>query len=100
MFIEPVTPFLAAPEISLTSFSANSASSPEGFSDMFLREVASVNDRLSGVDLDMQKLATGSTESVHAVMIRMEEAHLSFQLLAQVRNKLLEAYQEVMKQQV
>ena len=44
--------------------------------------------------------AAGEVASLHEVMIHMEETKLSFQLLAQVRNRLLDAYQEVMRMQV
>ncbi|NEX63024.1 flagellar hook-basal body complex protein FliE [Noviherbaspirillum sp. 17J57-3] len=70
------------------------------FSRLFLDQISAVNDKLSGADHAVQMLATGEAPSLHDVMIRLEEARLSFQLLAQVRNRLLEAYQEVMRMQV
>jgi flagellar hook-basal body complex protein FliE len=42
----------------------------------------------------------GETQNLHEVMIRLEEARHSFQLLVQVRNRLLEAYQEVMRMSI
>lgn len=79
---------------------ATNAATPAGFGEWFSGELAAVNDRLVSADQDLQKLAVGATENLHEVMINLEEARLSFQLLAQVRNKLLEAYQEVMRMQV
>jgi flagellar hook-basal body complex protein FliE len=70
------------------------------FAEWFSGELSSVNDKLIIADHDMQKLAVGAAGNLHEVMIHMEEARLSFQLLAQVRNKLLEAYQEVMRMPV
>jgi flagellar hook-basal body complex protein FliE len=50
--------------------------------------------------MEVRQLAAGEPVSLHEVMIHLEEAKLSFQLLAQVRNRLLEAYQDVMRTQV
>ncbi len=47
-----------------------------------------------------RKLVTGDVENIHQVMLAMEEAHTSFQLMMEVRNKILDAYREVMKMQV
>ncbi|PKB13898.1 flagellar hook-basal body complex protein FliE [Janthinobacterium sp. 64] len=71
-----------------------------GFGQWFAAELKSVNTSLGLADTDVKKLAAGETQSLHEVMIHLEEAKLSFQLLAQVRNRLLDAYQEVMRMQV
>lgn len=70
------------------------------FGAWFSAELKSVNSSLELADTDVKKLAAGETQSLHEVMIHLEEAKLSFQLLAQVRNRLLDAYQEVMRMQV
>lgn len=73
---------------------------PTGFANWFAQEVGQVNESMIRADNDVKKLAAGETQSLHDIMIHMEEAKLSFQLLAQVRNRLLDAYQEVMRMQV
>lgn len=71
-----------------------------GFGDWFSKELSSVNAQLVNADTEAQNLATGEAQSLHQTMIHLEEAKLSFQLMLQVRNHLLEAYQEVMRTQV
>ena len=71
-----------------------------GFAQWFAGEVGTVDRSVATVQNDIGKLVKGETRSLHEVMIHMEEAKLSFQLLAQVRNHLLDAYQEVMRTQV
>lgn len=71
-----------------------------GFPAWIASEAGQVNNRMVAAQTDMHKLIAGEATSLHEVMIRMEEAKLSFQLLAQVRNRMLEAYQEVMRTQV
>jgi flagellar hook-basal body complex protein FliE len=71
-----------------------------GFGDLFVRELNAVDSRIKTAEQAAQQLAVGQGESLHTVMIQMEEAKLSLQLLAQVRNRLLDAYQEVMRMQV
>ena len=48
----------------------------------------------------MQKLATGKAESIPDVMIAAEKADIALRLMLQVRNKVIDAYQEIMKMQV
>ena len=45
-------------------------------------------------------LLSGKNVSLHQAMIGMEEASISFQLMVEVRNKMLESYQELMRMQV
>lgn len=59
-----------------------------------------VNESLLAAQSGVQALAAGTAPDLHRVMIQMEESQLSFQLMLQVRNRLLEAYQDVMKMQV
>ena len=62
--------------------------------------VSKVNDMQTQSDQAIQGLATGENKNLHEVMISMEKASISFQFLSQVRNKAVEAYQEVMRMQV
>lgn len=71
-----------------------------GFADWFSQQVGQVGASVAVADNDVRRMAAGDVTSLHEVMIHMEEAKLSFQLLAQVRNRLLDAYQEVMRMQV
>jgi flagellar hook-basal body complex protein FliE len=88
----------AAPDAFLPATKA--AEPAAGFGNWFVQELNNVNTTLVGANDDIQKLATGEATSLHEVMMHLEEAKLSFQLLAQVRNHVLEAYQEVMRMQV
>ena len=53
----------------------------------------SANDALTG-------LMSGKNVSLHQAMISVEEAGVSFQMMVEVRNKILESYQELMRMQV
>lgn len=70
------------------------------FAELMAQGLGKVNDQLLVSQADLQALATGETQNLHEVMIRMEETRVNFQLLMQVRGRLLEAYQDVMKMQV
>lgn len=74
--------------------------SAQGFADLLGRLVNdAVTNQTTANELSRQ-LALGETDEIHAVMIATEKASLSWQLLQQVRNKLTEAYQEIMRMQV
>lgn len=72
----------------------------ETFSAMVSQGLSQVNEKLIGTQADLQALATGDVQNLHQTMIRLEEARISFQLMVQVRARLLEAYQDIMKMQI
>jgi flagellar hook-basal body complex protein FliE len=71
-----------------------------GFAAWLDKELSNVNSQIVNADSQVRKLAAGEVDNLHQVMISMEEAKMSFQLALQVRNRLLEAYQEVLRMQV
>lgn len=70
----------------------------------FLQRVAEgmqeVNTQLLASQVDLQRLATGDADKVHDIMVRLEESRIALQLMLQVRNRVLEAYQDVMRMQI
>ena len=70
------------------------------FSNWFNSEMDQLNQQLKTAETNLEKLATGETNNLHEVMLSLEKAKTSFQLTLQVRNKLLEAYQEIMRMQI
>lgn len=73
---------------------------PASFGGMVSAGMEQVNQSLLASQQDMQNLAVGNVQSLHQVMIRLEESKIAFQLMLQVRNRLLESYQDVMRTQV
>ena len=70
------------------------------FADWLGAQVKGANGKLIESEQALQALATGDTANLHHVMISLEEARLGFQLITQVRSRLLESYQEVMRMQL
>ena len=64
-----------------------------GFVNEVSQKQAAANDAVSG-------LLSGKNVGLHQAVISMEEASVSFQLMVEVRNKLLDSYQELMRMQV
>jgi flagellar hook-basal body complex protein FliE len=78
------------------------SSSPtvDGAGKFFSELVSKVNDIQVQSDKSIQGLASGENKNLHEVMIAVEKASISFQFMTQVRNKAIEAYQQVMQMQV
>lgn len=82
----------------ITNLSINS--SQEKSSNQFLMELQKVNDKQISSEHLLQDLAAGKTDNIHHLMLSLGDAKLSLQLLVQVRNKLLEGYQDILRMQV
>lgn len=62
--------------------------------------VSEVNAKQAAAGEAVNGLLSGDQVSLHQAMIAMEEASVSFQLMVEVRNRLLESYQELMRMQI
>jgi flagellar hook-basal body complex protein FliE len=70
------------------------------FGDMVKHAASQVNKLQSQADESAVQMATGDLEDVHRATIAMQKAKLALDLTIQVRNKVIEAYQEIMRMQV
>lgn len=70
------------------------------FAEALSSTLAEVNQAQLAADDAAQQVAAGETKNLHDAMIKLEEADLSLRLMVQVRNKAVEAYQEIMRMQV
>lgn len=65
------------------------------FANMIKKAVSSVDEAHKTSEKKVDDLVSGKTEDIHDVMISMQKASLSFQLMVEIRNKAIETYQEL-----
>jgi flagellar hook-basal body complex protein FliE len=71
------------------------------FGDVLKEAISEVNNLSNAADAAIQKqLASGETTDLHSTMIALEKAEVSFQLMMQIRNKILQAYEEIMRMSI
>ncbi len=71
-----------------------------GFGKALMNAIEGLDSVQKSADDKAMELATGEPVDLHDVMISRETASLHMQLALQVRNKLVEAYQDVMRMQI
>jgi flagellar hook-basal body complex protein FliE len=71
-----------------------------GFGEFLSKSFEEVNTNLLSADRKVTELAVGKSENLHEAMLAFEKAESAFKLLTQVRNKAVDAYQEILKMQV
>jgi len=104
--IEPIAPAAVGqisalfPTDEVGPLAARGTQAAGNFGEMFSQGISRLNEQLLSNQADLQQVATGEAQNLHQIMIRLEESRVSFQLMMQVRGRLLEAYQDIMKMQV
>jgi len=91
------------PGISLPTTESTAESTtaqPSGFGNMFEKLISSVDAKESQAQAVTRDVLLGKNDQVHQSMIAMQEANVAFQLMVQVRNKVVESYQELMRMPV
>jgi|SRR3989337_3217322 len=87
--------------IDIASAGKPSAGAGEGgFADVLKDSIQKVNNIQGEADQAIKGLSTGQVNNIHETMIAIEKANLSFNMMVQVRNKLVQAYEEIMRTQV
>lgn len=70
------------------------------FGETLQRAIADVNTLQSEAGKAVERMVGGEAVDLHEVMIAVEKARTSFDLLMEIRNKTIEAYREIMRMQV
>jgi flagellar hook-basal body complex protein FliE len=95
----PSVGFLPSSSLEAIESRAQSATQAD-FASWLGTEIQKVNDQVLAADKQIRDLAVGKTQNLHEVMIALEEAKLSLSLMVQIRNRALEAYQDILKMQI
>lgn len=91
---------ITSPAISPQSSASPVAKVETSFGDLLKSMVAETTQQQQQADQAMQQVHTGSDKNLHGAMIAMEKADISLRYMVQVRNKAIDAYQEIMRMQV
>jgi flagellar hook-basal body complex protein FliE len=88
------------PAISLPPSGTDQSKPAGGFGEMLDGLVATVADKQSTANDITRKVLLGDSTQLHQSVIAMQEASVAFSMMVEVRNKLVESYQELMRMQV
>ncbi len=83
-----------------TAAPAASPSGGEQFASVLADAISKVQSFQWNAQQSVNRFLNGEGEEIHKVALASEQADLSFQLFVQVRNKVVSAYQEVMRMQI
>lgn len=71
-----------------------------GFLDSLKSAIGKANDVQAQASQAVDSLMTGQTQDLHRTMVALQEADVSFQLMMQIRNKLVAAYEDIQRMQI
>ena len=102
--IEPVAPLVGSVAATALQPSGGVAPTrtdqPQAFGSVLSRALDNLNQLSHRSDQMAEAFAAGEDIEIHDVMLAMQETQLAFELATQVRNRLVDAYQEIMRMQV
>jgi flagellar hook-basal body complex protein FliE len=98
VLIGQISPNMQLPEIRKPS--GISKESGASFGDVLKDAISTANQLQKQSNQEIQKLMTGESQDLHSTLVAVQKADLSFQMMMQVRNKIVQAYQEIMRMQV
>lgn len=90
-------PDLGAPA---TTSRPGAASGQGSFKDLLVKSLEEVDQLQKDADVAFKRLATGETQNVTEVFTAVEKADLAFKTLMQIRNKLVDAYNDIRQMRI
>lgn len=78
----------------------NTAGTEVPFKDIFTQALSSIEETSAAKEADSYNLAIGEIDNIADVMINSQKAEVALQMAVQLRNKILDAYSEVMRMNV
>ena len=88
------------PKIGFAPTNPTATPPTEGFGQMLDGVISMVDGKQQAAQQATRKVLLGDSDQLHQSMIAMQEASVAFTMMVEVRNKLVESYQELMRMQV
>lgn len=96
MFIESIQPLQGLSELNKIN-KTNEKNNTTSFKSVFNDAINNYIDSENKVDEDIYKLSVGESDDLHNLMINTQKAEMSLDFVIQLRNKALDAYNEIMR---
>jgi flagellar hook-basal body complex protein FliE len=94
------SPPIAAPALPESIRSAGEATPGGGFREVFASAVQQVESMGQDASASVERFLSGDGEDLHTTVLATQRAELAFEMFQQVRNKVVSAYQEIMRMQM
>lgn len=91
---------LGAPSAGSAIGAAEGVGESTGFMESLKQAIGQVNEAQLQAGRAIDALMTGESQDIHRTMVALQQADISFQLMMQIRNKLIAAYEEIQRMQV
>lgn len=95
--LNSVDPLKGSEKYAQTGKTQDSKKNYPSFKETLAGYMKEVNDMQNKADTSIEKMASGEITDVHQVMNTVQEANLAFNMMMEIRNKVMEAYEEVMR---
>ena len=101
MIIEAISSSLTSEVQAVKALTSPGMSQPAvGFDQWLTNEVSNTNTNIVNAEQAVQQYVVGETDNLHQVMISISKAQTSLELTTQVRNRLVEGFQEIMRMSI
>lgn len=84
----------------LSSANHKSQNNGNAFNDLLTNAISGLDESLKSSEEQMTAFVAGETDNLHQVMISMQEAHINFQMVTEIRNKAVEVFQDLSRMQI
>ena len=91
---------LLPPSLNVPKPAAEVQNGGTAFSTVLKDAIADINKLQVNADEKIAEVELGNTANIHEAVVALEKADISFRAMMQVRNKIMDAYQEIMRIQV
>ena len=98
--VKELTSVLPASMSTPASGSSKAGGAEKSFGEFLSESLRKVDDLQQGADAAVAQMAKGDGPGIQEAMIAIEKADVAFKLMMEVRQKILDAYQEVIRMQV
>jgi flagellar hook-basal body complex protein FliE len=96
----PISPIHGVSPIQVAAAPVTAPSQPGAFAAVLKDSIGAVHQAQSAAHVSVERFLSGEAEELHQVALATQKAELSFELFVQVRNKVVQAYQDIMRMPV